>query len=380
MNTLHARFIEPLDVLILRGNKLFGDPGSYGESLIPPWPSVAAGAIRSRMLVDDNIDLAAFGRNEIEHPVLGTPRQPGTFTIAAFHLARRTEQGIEILVAPPADLVISESAKEQLEISALAPQAISGSLQTSATLPYLPVLVQGNRRSKSLSGYWLNQSGWHHYLRGETPTAAQLVHSSTLWSTDARLGIGMSAATRSVEEGKLFSTQAIALKSNLGFVALVSGAQPPEGGLLRFGGDGRAATIQSANIAQPEPDYAAIAKAGRCRIVLTTPGLFEAGWLPNGITQDAEGGYRFALQGVQGRLACAAVPRAEVISGWDLAEKAPKAAQRGAPAGSLYWLDELEATPDALGKLVEQGLWSEGCEDGVRRAEGFNRIAIGAWR
>ena len=31
-------FIEPLDVLVLRGNKLFGDPGSYGESLVPPWP------------------------------------------------------------------------------------------------------------------------------------------------------------------------------------------------------------------------------------------------------------------------------------------------------------------------------------------------------
>ena len=42
MNSFH--FIEPLDVLYLRGNKLFGDPGSYGESMIPPWPSVAAGA------------------------------------------------------------------------------------------------------------------------------------------------------------------------------------------------------------------------------------------------------------------------------------------------------------------------------------------------
>ena len=28
--TVHHRFIEPLDVLFLRGNKLFGDPGSFG--------------------------------------------------------------------------------------------------------------------------------------------------------------------------------------------------------------------------------------------------------------------------------------------------------------------------------------------------------------
>ena len=47
-----ALFIEPLDVLILRGNKLFADAGSHGEALMPPWPSVAAGALRSRMLID----------------------------------------------------------------------------------------------------------------------------------------------------------------------------------------------------------------------------------------------------------------------------------------------------------------------------------------
>ena len=48
-----SRFIEPLDVLFLRGNQLFGEPGSYGEALMPPWPSVAAGALRTRILADD---------------------------------------------------------------------------------------------------------------------------------------------------------------------------------------------------------------------------------------------------------------------------------------------------------------------------------------
>ena len=39
--SLSHRFIEPLDVLFLRGNKLFGDPGSHGESLVPPWPAIS---------------------------------------------------------------------------------------------------------------------------------------------------------------------------------------------------------------------------------------------------------------------------------------------------------------------------------------------------
>ena len=45
MATTH--FIEPVDILFLRGNRLFGDAGSFGESLTPPWPSVVAGALRS---------------------------------------------------------------------------------------------------------------------------------------------------------------------------------------------------------------------------------------------------------------------------------------------------------------------------------------------
>ena len=45
-------FLEPLDVLYLRGNKLFADAGAHGEALMPPWPSLAAGAIRSRLMAE----------------------------------------------------------------------------------------------------------------------------------------------------------------------------------------------------------------------------------------------------------------------------------------------------------------------------------------
>jgi CRISPR-associated protein Cmr3 len=45
----------------------------------------------------------------------------------------------------------------------------------------------------------------------------------------------------------------------------------------------------------------------------------------------------------------------------------------------VYWLDELDATPEALRKLVESGLWCDPCEDALRRAEGFNRFSLAAW-
>ncbi|MFA5631693.1 MAG: type III-B CRISPR module-associated Cmr3 family protein [Porticoccaceae bacterium] len=399
--SIEYRFIEPLDVLFLRGNKLFGDPGSYGESLIPPWPSVAAGAIRSRMLVDRRIDLAAFAAGQITHDAeLGTPKEPGSFTLSGFYLARKSDAGkAEVLLPPPADLVISKTDDGKLEVCRLSPQTIN--LPSSFPLPMLPVLAQGAKRSKPESGYWLTQAGWAVYVKGETPSTEQLVHASQLWSFDARVGIGMNGVTRSVEEGKLFSTQALVMHKkgsrigtdkqtgepiitnyDVGFLAAVTGAQPPADGLLRFGGDGRAASIETIDIALPEPDYQAIANAGRCRLVLTSPGLFVEGWkLPSrdGASQKNSDGHITLPGGITAKLVSAAIPRAETLSGWDLANWQPKPAQRVAPAGSVYWLEELEATPDALRNLVNSGLWGESCENDARRAEGFNRCIIGAW-
>lgn len=380
MSTVETRFLEPLDVLFLRGNKLFGDPGSYGEALIPPWPSAAAGAIRTRMLADAGIDLAAFAQGKIEHVDLGTPSQPGSFAITAFQLARRHDDGrVEALYALPADLVVSEAAEGASHVRALTPLPPGEGLQSSAPLPLLPLLAEAER-SKPVSGYWLTETGWRTYLAGKTPAAAELVKSCDLWQLDPRVGVGLDPATRRAANGRLFTVQAVALRAGVGFIAAINGATPPATGSLRLGGDGRAAAIRSADWTPPAPDYAALAKAGRCRLVLATPGLFNAGWLPTGYSAQPDGSYRLDLHGVKARLVSAAISRAEMISGWDLAKWQPKPAQRAAPTGSVYWLDELDATPETLGKLAAEGLWGQPCEDAARRAEGFNRVWLAPWR
>jgi len=392
-----------LDVLLLRGNKLFGDPGSHGEALIPPWPSVAAGALRSRMLADDGVDLAAFSRGEVDHPILGTPAIPGAFTVAGFHLARRYADGrAELLMAPPADLVVFEAEGDRLfAVARMAPTPPAAGLASSAELPLLPVLAQADRH-KPAGGYWLTEAGFGKYLAGRVPDDAQIdwVKSNALWQFEHRVGVGLDAAQRRAKDGQLFSMQAVAMLKrghrldrrnekeqpvgyDVGFLATVSGAEPPTSGLVRLGGDGRAAALHPVNdYRPPAPDYEAIVAARCCRLLLTSPGLFAGGWLPSGAnaaTRRADGAIRFELHGVSGWLVCAAVPRAEVVSGWDLARWQPKPALRAAPTGSVWWLDELDATPDALRKLAETGLWREPCDDAARRAEGFNRIAIAAY-
>lgn len=369
------RFMQPLDVLYLRGNKLFGDPGSFGESLIPPWPSVAAGALRSRMLADDGVNPSDFAAGRSPHPTLGTPERPGTFAVTAFHLARRTTPGhVEGRFAPPADLVLTRAEDDTLVIERLTPRPAAAGILSSAPLAKLPVLAERARR-KPVSGLWLTQRGWDRYLGGSVPTEDDFELTTNLWKLDTRTGVGLDAARRCAHDGKLFTAQAASLASDVGFLVGVRGAEASASGTVRLGGDGRAAAIQGIDYEPPEPDFDALLQARRCRVVLTTPGLFAEGWLLPGARSDG----RWQLGDVSGRLACAAVPRAEVVSGWDLAQWQPKPAQRAASTGSVYWIEDLHATSDALRKLVETGLWTDPRDNLQRRAEGFNRFTFAVY-
>lgn len=375
--TVHHCFIEPLDVLFLRGNKLFGDPGSFGESLVPPWPSTAAGALRSAMLASEGIDLLAYARGEIEHTVLGTPTKPGAFTVLGFTLARKCADGrTESLHALPADLAAQSADDGRIsQITRIKPTAPAAGLLSSMPLSQWPVLPLGDARAKPASGVWLTEAGWADYLAGRTPDKQHALTTGSLWKIDPRVGVGLNADKRRAADGQLFTAQAVAFEHGVGFLATVAGATPPGDGVLRLGGDGRGAALRHARHQPPSVDLAAIVKTRRTRLVLTTPGLFPAGWVPPGVDEE----HRVSWPGVSARLACAAVPRAEVVSGWDLALRQPKAAERAAPAGSVYWLDELDATPEALGKLADAGLWMGDAQNAQRRAEGFNRFTFAAW-
>ena len=372
MTPQQSCFLQPLDTLVLRGNKLFGDPGSFGEALMPPWPSVAAGALRSAMLARDGIDLAAFGRGQVTHPDLGTPERPGAFELQAFQLARLVAGQVELLWRLPADLVVD---KANESVHGMLPTQLAVSLENSAPLPLLPVLAQAER-SKPASGYWLTQAGWAAYLTGKWPSFDQLIHSRELWEIETRVGVGLDPATRAAADGKLFSTQAVTLLDGVGFALSLRGARLDDLELLRFGGEGRSVSLSRPDITWPAPAYEAMAKAKQCRIVLTTPGLFEGGWRLPGMGLDG----RLNLPGLSARVSCAALGAAEIISGFDMARREPKPAQRAVAAGSVYWLDELQAEPDVLGKLAASGFWPAADDNQAhtdqRRAEGFNRCAL----
>lgn len=384
--SLDYRWIVPIDVLYLRGNRLFGEGADHAEPLMPPWPSLFAGALRSRMLVDDGVDLAAFAKGKVSHPVLGTPELPGPFRIAHVSLGRKHGEAIEPLLPLPSDVVVlkeMEGTNPSCEYLLPTRRTDLEPAELPGDLPALPLLRVCKPAKPDEPRYWLRRQGFEKYLRGEVIESGDLVSKRELWDTDSRLGIALNESTRAAETGRIYTTEAVVLRSDVGFLVGAAGASGrlPRDGLLRLGGDGRGATLQRVEVDQP---WFQTPETRGFRLILATPGLFPGGWMPPGVRREQDE-YWLQFRGLKARLHAASVPRHQVISGWDLASRKPKPAERVTPAGSVYWFEIIERDDSAMEEILKEGLWpvmNEMPSAGYaqRRAEGFNNVWLGGWQ
>jgi hypothetical protein len=212
MSTYH--FVQPLDVLMIRGNKSFGGDGQHGEAVMPPWPSLFAGAFRSALLGKDAGQLASFAHAGDRlagklGAVLGSRDEPGSFAINWLSLAiLGAEAGAPQAIVPlPADLVAFDAPRVGPLVS-LQPTAASAGCMASGELP-LVAHLRIARQAKPQAGRWLDAAGLAAHLRGELP--ARTLSSADLFKRETRLGIALDGGSRTAADGALYTSEAIAL-------------------------------------------------------------------------------------------------------------------------------------------------------------------------
>lgn len=112
----------------------------------------------------------------------------------------------------------------------------------------------------------------------------------------------------------------------------------------------------------------------RVRVVLMTPGCFEAGALPS------DGSPMLAAhEGLTARLVAAAVGRPVTVSGWDFVEGGAKPSRRLAAAGSVYWV-ELKGSPESRSRWLER-VWMQNVSDLEQdRRDGYGLAVVGVAR
>jgi CRISPR-associated protein Cmr3 len=255
-----------------------------------------------------------------------------------------------------------------------------------------PTLVSA-KQEKPKGGVWLRQAGLAQHLAGTLPSESAQLEGKHLYQRDPRLGIGLNEQSRTAEDGLIYTTEGFAFSpaegafgGGTGFLVGLTGVHAllPTEGTLRLGGDGRSAHYRQVDF-QPPVANGVPSKQGAFRLILQTPALFAHGWLPDGVIRQADGSHRLQAPGFSARLACAAVGRREVVSGWDLHHWAPKPAQAAVPAGSVYWFDQFEGSPDKLAAWVQNGLCPHTSaqarhpQQHIRRAEGYNCALLAAW-
>jgi CRISPR-associated protein Cmr3 len=392
MNTTLA--LVPRDGLFCKDGRGWHTSASgRGHALDWPWPSTVLGAIRSSwgrrqegqsgpaFTAKDWLDRTReikIGRTLILR------RQPG----ASFDPKGRTW-------VVPADALWLQGHKEVYPLRPSKPSLPTlGRDENDEAAREALWVPSVDESAKPLSPpRWWGEAHFVHWLCGHAVPAKS---DSNNFEVTRRIQahVGIQPDTLTADEGVLFAHDVVETLERdaggstewaIGAEAEFPGAAGTVGSVLSspatLGADGRLAHIEELDrrLFDPPED---LLKAFRnspsgIRLVLVTPAEFsERGWCPDGFEpQDEKFVGRLPGLDFDLMLRAAFVGRPVHISGWDMAQNAPKATSRMVPPGAVYFFVRKDGT--AFSEREGRALWLSAI--GNRTEQGFGRVAPGVW-
>ncbi len=371
--------LEPVDPLIARDGRPFSnDPGARAASLPFPYPSTTTGAVRTLAgLKPDGV----FDTGKVE-----TVKQ---IAVRGPLLARADDKGDWSILAPaPADAVahdVPNADPPRITLIPCGPRKLDENTFTNLPSGLLPIgfKTKPESQTKVSSGaprYWR----WDHFERWLLSPVKATFQPEELGiagpQSEVRTHVAIDPETQTAKESHLFQTQGLEFTtgnhlSAAGRLALVvaSDAGNISDGVSPLGGERRLTAWRKGGeglLPQCPPEVRQnIAKTRCCRVVLLTPGVFDAGFLPKQLLAE-----RF---GVVPTLTGVACHRYQTVSGWDFESRKPKPTRRLVPAGSVYFLSlgdsgEIDRWIDAM--------WMQCVSDNEQdRRDGFGLAVLGTW-
>lgn len=389
--------IEPLDPLIARD----GRPAAVGQfhTVSFPYPSMVAGAVRTRMG-------SPGGAFSIPRNALQELREK--IYVRGPLLAELDEEGgVHQWLAPaPRDAVILNDKDERPILKRLVPRPLAPD-EAMDSLPekgLIPLGFEGTGPyGKPPAGVpafwtWAELESWLETPRDRPDVEVRSLGIGRL-PVEMRSHLAIQPGERVGLDGMLFQTAGLRFLQEgtsrleprwFALSLATEGANVAgqdlalERQIAPLGGERRLARWAPASQEwprMPESIRKQILATRRARLLLLTPTLFEDGALP------AWSGAAWPLGGdVRAKVLAAAVPRHEVVSGWDLATSngegkpkgRPKPTRRLVPAGSVYFL-ELQGSETDLQVWCEK-TWLACVSDGEQdRRDGFGLAVLGTW-
>ncbi|MGB9631795.1 MAG: type III-B CRISPR module-associated Cmr3 family protein [Chloroflexaceae bacterium] len=388
--------IEPRDPLIARDGRPFGpDPGARASTLPFPPPSAIVGGLRHKagMDADGRFDGSPATIERIKQLLLRGP-------ILA-ELEDETDAVRQFLFPAPADAIVFEPAGSSGEVDPvrilrLAPRELPTKVVTNmpdGLQPVMPARRVPDKVSSRAPRFW-HQSAFEHWLLNPQEDLSTTLDELgiTGLDQDARMHVSVRPETQTAREGALFQTRGLEftwrdrkaqqreeafVTRRLGLAATFedeTGAYTSphfSGGFAPLGGERRLMRRKTVDMTLPAPPDGLIDRViteQRARVILITPAVFREGYRPP---------LAWKRGGVTAEIKAAAVPRAQVISGWDLHLGKPRQTRRLAPAGSVYFI-EWPAGVDVRAWI--DATWMQNISDNEQdRRDGFGLAVLGVW-
>ncbi len=311
--------IEPLDTLFFRDGKPFmmGDD-SWANGVFPPYPSVIYGALRS----------AYFSEHITELKNACTANDP-TRNLKIKGIYLLDLEANKVYLPLPNDCVQRKNAKESTHLLSLNKININ----SSCTAQY--VLIS-DKEVESVSDGLISLDSFKTYLQCESKTF-DFIRIGDKMKLEPKVGIGINRLTGTADESKLY-TVSMRRMEDLALLIDFEGIDIPQSGLMKLGGEGKAASYQVDDANIDVLPYNFKYNKTIFKLNLSTPAILKKGWLPAWIDEkNLTGEYN----GLKVKLQTASIGKPLYIGGFDMKAGKPKPMRKAVPSGSIYYFEIL---------------------------------------
>ncbi len=360
--------LDPVDTWFFRGGTPFASdaaPQDNVESLFPPHPATAAGALRAVLALARGWDGRGRWHKSFDDVLGNGPKDPGRLSFDGPFLLR----GRKLLFRSPRHLLGIREANGWRPCALLRPGLpVRCDLGRTVRLPDLP---EGSKKGAKLQAgdrEWLTLKGLTSVLRGNLPNIGEIVEDEALWSAEERIGLARDRETRSAKEGMLYSTRHVrpgrGVSLGLRIAGLPADWLRPFNRLVPLGGENRLAQCREwLGCANLDTLSAQVGPRGQAVLVALTPLDLEEAVIRGERPLDALGG---------ARIVSACLGRPQRIGGWDSLARRPLPLRSVLAPGSVLFCEIPENAQDAI---ADGGV----LRLGAQTAWGFGLVAAGVW-
>jgi CRISPR-associated protein Cmr3 len=338
--------IDPLDTLFFRDGKPFSmGEETWGNCIFPPSPSVIYGALRTAYF-SNHIDLLEKANTEND--------PTSNLVIRGIYFLDNLENNNIMYLPLPLDLVQKKDVEQEFENEVHLLSLVELKLKSSCLTSYV---LKGNQGVENVDDGLISGGLMREFLSCNRKSFSILRLSSRV-ITEPKIGIGLSEETHTADESKIYRVGMKRL-NNLSLLVEFEGLNIPENGILKLGGEGKAASYRKISDQSMDCDLhddELDENTKKFKLCLSTPAIFHQGWLPSWIDINSlEGKYKNS----KFKLVTASVGKYQNFGGFDLKQKKPKPMWKVTPAGSVYYFKIIEGNFKEIFSLFNRQSISE---------------------